>query len=79
MRIIKTPLLPYTTILIVFLLIAVPAVSSPIEGEEEFTFETWSKQKADGYRGSFEVRENRGAQDSRSIPIKYVRFPATEE
>lgn len=53
------------------------ALSAPLENEEKFTFETWSQQKAEGYRGSFEVPENRQKKRSRAIPINYVRFPAT--
>lgn len=45
--------------------------------EEPFVFETWSKQKLDAFRGSFQVPENRKAKDSRMIPIHYVRLPAT--
>lgn len=56
-----------------------PALSAPLKGEEEFTFETWNKQKADGYQGAFVVPENRHKKQSRTIPIKYVRFPATGE
>lgn len=53
--------------------------STEILDEEKFVFETWSKQTAEGFRGSFEVPENRHAQNSRMIPIKYVRFKATGE
>ena len=46
-------------------------------GEDAFTFVTWSKQAAEGYKGSFEVPENRSRKDSRRIPLRYLRFPAT--
>ncbi|MFI2810681.1 alpha/beta fold hydrolase [Microbulbifer sp. JSM ZJ756] len=47
--------------------------------EETFVFETWSKQTASGYRGEIKVPENRQRPDSRMIPLRYVRFPATGE
>jgi len=56
---------------------AMAIFASPAAAEEKFVFETWSKQIAEGYKGSFEVPENRSDKDSRMIPIHYVRFPAT--
>lgn len=53
------------------------AQSAMASEEEPFIFETWSKQKLDAFRGSFQVPENRKAKDSRMIPIRYVRLPAT--
>ena len=62
----------------VLLTLLVPALLlSTAAAEEKFVFETWSKQIAEGYKGSFEVPENRSDKDSRMIPIHYVRFPAT--
>lgn len=46
-------------------------------GEEKFVFETWSKRKVEAFKGSLEVPENRGAKESRMIPLRYVRLPAT--
>lgn len=46
-------------------------------GEEEFVFETGDERETRAFKGSFEVPENRRANDSRMIPIHYVRFPAT--
>lgn len=79
MQTIKTRLSSYVSAFAVSLCGHSPALSAPLKGEEKFTFETWSKQEADGYRGSFEVPENRHNKHSRLIPIKYVRFPATGE
>lgn len=45
--------------------------------EEKFVFETWNKQKVEAFRGAFTVPENRRAKGSRTIPVKYVRLPAT--
>ncbi|HEY0680743.1 MAG TPA: alpha/beta hydrolase [Steroidobacter sp.] len=45
--------------------------------EQKFVFETWTKQKIEAFGGSFEVPENRNAEGSRMIPIKYVRLRAT--
>lgn len=45
--------------------------------EEKFIFETWSKQKIEAFRGSVDVPEHRSAPRSRTIPLHYVRLPAT--
>lgn len=45
--------------------------------EQPFVFETWSKHKIEALRGVFMVPENRKVRDSRMIPIRYVRLPAT--
>lgn len=79
MQTIKMSLFTYVSVFVVSLCGSPPVASAPSNGEEKFTFETWSKQKADGYRGSFKVPENRHSKDSRMIPIKYVRFPAIGE
>jgi pimeloyl-ACP methyl ester carboxylesterase len=47
------------------------------KGEEKFVFETWSKQKIDAFRGSFDVPENRANDNGRTLSIRYVRLPAT--
>ncbi|WP_444902754.1 alpha/beta hydrolase [Microbulbifer sp. CnH-101-E] len=49
---------------------------SPVN-EEAFTFTTWNKQTAEGYKGFFEVIENRSNPESRSLKLHYVRFPTT--
>jgi pimeloyl-ACP methyl ester carboxylesterase len=45
--------------------------------EEKFVLETSNKQKIEAFRGSLTVPENRSVSGSRTIPIKYVRLPAT--
>jgi pimeloyl-ACP methyl ester carboxylesterase len=45
--------------------------------EEKFIFETRSKHKIEAFRGSLTVPENRSAEQSRSISLRYVRLPAT--
>lgn len=45
--------------------------------EEKFILETSNKQKVEAFRGSLTVPENRRVTGSRTIPIKYVRLPAT--
>ncbi|MCW8125369.1 alpha/beta hydrolase [Microbulbifer halophilus] len=79
MQTIEVQLLSFLLAFAVSLCGCPPALSTPLKGEEKFTFETWSKQKADRYRGSFSVPENGNKKQSRAIPIKYVRFPATGE
>ncbi|GAB2881362.1 alpha/beta fold hydrolase [Microbulbifer echini] len=51
--------------------------AQPAHNEEPFTFTTWSNQTAKGYKGSFQVPENRSLQESRRLTIHYVLFPAT--
>ncbi len=46
--------------------------------EEAFVFETRAGDRVDAYRGSLVVPENRSDPNSRAIPIRYVRFPATD-
>lgn len=53
---------------------------APLAGnaeEERFIFETWSRHKLEAFRGSLAVPENRTAEQSRTIPLRYVRLPAT--
>lgn len=45
--------------------------------EKAIVFETMGGKKTDAYEGSIQVPENRNNPNSRMIPIKYVRFPAT--
>lgn len=54
--------------------IAAPALAAE---EERFVFETWSKQRIEAFRGELQVPENRQVEGSRTIPLKYVRLPAT--
>lgn len=51
--------------------------NAPLTGEEAFTFTAASGESVEAFRGGFEVPENRADPDSRPIPIRYVRFPAT--
>jgi len=53
------------------------AFSKTYKDEKEITFEAKNGQSSIAYEGSFMVPENRNKKDSRMIPIKYVRFPAT--
>lgn len=46
-------------------------------GEELFTFEANSGEKTSAYAGTFSVPEYRGASSSKSISLRYVRFPST--
>ena len=45
--------------------------------ETPMTFEDMKGNKAEAFRGSFIVPENRNNPDSRNIRLEYVRFPAT--
>ncbi len=45
--------------------------------EAEVTIEVMGGQKAEGFRGSFSVPENRHRKTSRRITLNYVRLPAT--
>lgn len=45
--------------------------------EERYTFRTWDGQQIEGFRGRFDVPENRLAPHSRTIPIEYFRLPTT--
>ncbi|TNE60920.1 MAG: alpha/beta hydrolase [Alphaproteobacteria bacterium] len=53
------------------------ALAAP--AEEKITFTTGDGQSTEAYAGSLMVPENRANPDSRLIPVKYVRFPATGE
>lgn len=77
MQIITSTWLAWAPVLFFFLFGCPTAFTAPLEGEKHFTFETWGGQRADGYRGSLQVPENRRKKHSRSIPVEYLRFPAT--
>ena len=64
---------------LIVLLVAVTAASSATGqcAEAAFVFETNAGESVKAYRGSLVVPENRRNPDSRRIPIRYVRFPAT--
>ena len=47
------------------------------ESEKQIIFEAKNGQSSIAYEGSIMVPENRQKKNSRMIPIKYVRFPAT--
>ena len=52
---------------------AIPAISN----ETAIIFQAKSGETVDAFEGQFTVPENRHAIDSRSLTLKYVRFPAT--
>lgn len=56
-----------------------PVNAQPLPGESAITFETANGETAEAYEGQFQVPENRSAEASRSLTLKYVRFPATSE
>lgn len=56
-----------------------PSLAQTVPGETAIVFEAQSGETADAFDGSFVVPENRNAADSRSLTLKYVRFPATGE
>ncbi|UTW56020.1 alpha/beta fold hydrolase [Kordiimonas sp. SCSIO 12610] len=47
--------------------------------EKPIVFEAQSGEKVDAFEGYINVPENRNAPNSRSITLKYVRFPATSD
>lgn len=53
------------------------ALSGKLTGEKEILFEAKNGQSSIAFEGSLMVPENRSKKDSRMIPLKYVRFPAT--
>ncbi len=53
-------------------------LTAPV-GEQAISFEERGGQTVDAFEGSIMVPENRSKPDSRKIPLKYVRFPATTE
>ncbi len=55
------------------------SLAQTIPGEAAVVFQAQSGEKVDAFEGSFIVPENRNAVDSRSLTLKYVRFPATGE
>jgi len=56
-----------------------PTVAPTISGETAIIFEATSGETVSAFAGRFTVPENRNATDSRSLTLKYVRFPATGE
>lgn len=58
---------------------AQPHAGTAHNGERAIVFEATSGESVEAFEGSFEVPENRLAQGSRTLKIKYVRFPATGE
>jgi pimeloyl-ACP methyl ester carboxylesterase len=48
-------------------------------GEEKITFEANSGETTSAYAGTFSVPEYRGDPSSKSISLRYVRFPSTSE
>jgi len=65
-------------ILILTLTFCLAANSQVISNESPITFTAGDQQTA-AYKGVFQVTENRHRQDSRSIPLHYVRFPSTSK
>lgn len=53
--------------------------AEPHAGEQAIQFETASGETVAAYEGSFRVPENRQAEESRMLTLKYVRFPASGE
>jgi pimeloyl-ACP methyl ester carboxylesterase len=62
---------------IALLAISTSARSSSASTEVEITFTAGNGQQVSAFQGSLHVPENRRNQNSRMIPINYVRFPAT--
>jgi len=56
-----------------------PVSAQTISGETAIVFETAGGETVNAFEGSFIVPENRNAVESRSLTLKYVRFPATGE
>lgn len=54
-----------------------PDVAPVIENETAIIFTAQSGETVDAFEGYLTAPENRAAADSRSITLKYVRFPAT--
>lgn len=62
--------------------LAAPAAAASGTGtmkaqEKEIIFESASGEKTDAFKGHFTVPENRANPDSRTLTLRYVRFPAT--
>lgn len=51
--------------------------STALKNETAIVFEARSGQTVDAFEGKFTVPENRTANTSRTLTLKYVRFPAT--
>lgn len=52
------------------------AIAAGEPSEKPYVFEARSGEKVDAFRGQFFVPENRTDEDSRQIPIGYLRFRA---
>lgn len=58
---------------------ATDTLADTIEGEELITFEANSGETTSAFAGSFSVPEYRGDPASKSISLRYIRFPSTAE
>lgn len=58
-------------------LLAAPFAARAGSAEEPFVFKTAGGQTVDAMRGAFQVPENRAVPGSRTLTLRYVRFPAT--
>ena len=56
-----------------------PISAQTVRGERPIVFEAQTGETVEAFEGSLVVPENRAATDSRSLTLKYVRFPATGE
>ncbi|MEL6362645.1 MAG: alpha/beta hydrolase [Pseudomonadota bacterium] len=56
-----------------------PAPQFDSHTEQPVTFVSNAGDEVEAFQGEFMVPENRGDADSRSIPVRYVRFPTTGE
>lgn len=65
------------------LMATTPLLAAPqtgvLGGERPITFEAAAGTSVEAFEGSFEVPENRADPDSRTLTLKYIRFPATGE
>jgi pimeloyl-ACP methyl ester carboxylesterase len=63
--------------LLMCLLLSPLVYSQNYPGEKPIVFTTMDGKTTNAFEGSIEVPENRSDTNSRMIPLKYVRFPAT--
>ena len=56
-----------------------PISAQTVPGERPIVFEAQTGETVEAFEGSLVVPENRAATDSRSLTLKYVRFPAIGE
>jgi pimeloyl-ACP methyl ester carboxylesterase len=59
--------------------ISASALADAKKGEEAITFEANSGETTRAYAGTFSVPEYRGDPDSRTIKLRYVRFPGSSD